>query len=199
MIRLSAITRAQSLHNHCIISFTQFYFDLQDLELDHLLSVKALWSVKDLALGVFLDILQEPVWPTTVWPTTWSQLTNLTRLKFHCKDENEMMHLPDFLTELRSLRDLELAIRFRQLDDPGEGFLVLIASCLPQLTRLFVDVIIITNHDWSGLISDKFDHERLEKICHTISQKVPRMICTSLVDKKSQTPPIVSLTLSCDG
>jgi hypothetical protein len=175
--------------------FYSIFFDLQDLELDHLLSVKALWSVKDLALAFSLNTLQEPM-----WPTTWSQLTNLTRLKFHCKDNNEMMHLPDFLTELRSLRDLEFAIRFSQLHDPGEGFLVLIASCLPQLTRLFVDGIIITHHrDLSGLTSDKFDHERLEQICHTVSQKVPRMICTSLVDTKSQTPPIVSLTLSCDG
>jgi len=85
--------------------------DLQDTQWDHHLSVKTLQNVKDLALDFLMyswDEDEEPVEP--VWPTTWSQLTNLTKLDFHCRDSEYNEILPEFLTKLGSLRDLELTL-----------------------------------------------------------------------------------------
>jgi len=167
----------------------QLLSDLQNRSLGSVLPLKTLQNVRDLTLRCRLHNLGEPE-----WPTTWSQLTDLTRLAFQCFDHVPNYHLPEFLTSLRGLRNLELKTQFSHSVNPIEDYLVLVASCLTQLTRLQMNVV----NRWaesSGIV-----FEEIEQVCQTVSQRVPRMLCT-LLDVVTQSPysPEWSLTFTCDG
>jgi hypothetical protein len=98
--------------------------------------LKSLRSVKDLALDFYIH---GDLWAEPHWPETWSQHTNLSRLAFQCRNDffQWRSFLPEFLTDLRNLRDLEWATGSLYFDNSGgEAYLNLIAKSLTRLTRL---------------------------------------------------------------
>jgi len=108
---------------------------MQASAMGDVLPFETLQNVQDLTFGCHIHSFDEPV-----WPTTWSQLTNLTRLSLHCKGIFPTFYLPEFLTGLRSLRDVGITTGFSQLNHSGEEYLVLLLGCLKQLIRLEIIV-----------------------------------------------------------
>lgn len=115
-----------------------------------------------------------------VWPTTWSQLTKLTKLHFHCTDSRDTTYLPQFLTDLRNVRNLELATDILHFDNSWEEYLVLIAMRLTLLTKL--DIIVAfpfkSQLQWEMM-------QRFEEICKNANHRMPGMqyIPPTYVDK----------------
>jgi len=106
-----------------------------------------------------------------VWPTTWSQLTNLTKLHFRCTDSRNNTYLPQFLTDLRNVRNLELATDIRHFDNSWEEYLVLIAMRLTLLTKLEIIVALPRKSElrWGMM-------ERFEETCKNANHRMPGML-----------------------
>jgi hypothetical protein len=149
--------------------------DLQDTPWERdLLSVKTLQNVKDLALD--LHFLNHHKSEEPVWPTTWSQLTNLTRLAFRWTRYGGRYggtkYLPYFLMDLKSLRDAELATKYHTFGRRSvANDLVLLSTCLTQLTRMQINI----QTSWDSE-TDGGAPEGLEHLCQTVIHRVPGML-----------------------
>jgi hypothetical protein len=143
-------------------------FDLQVGALDRVLPVNTLQNVKDLDFHCFVHE-NEPL-----WPTTWSQLTNLTRLALQCEDADEPgFHFPEFITDLRSLKDLEYTIEIGDFYSSGEEYIVLMTRCLKQLTRLQINVAGSLDPE---LFRSAFDSTNIKQMCQSVIDREPGML-----------------------
>jgi len=158
-----------------VIKPAQSLSDLQDRPFDLVLPIRTLRNVRDLDLTCHSS--EEPLC------TTWSQLTNLTKLALHCQtSDKSQYYFPEVLTDLRSLREVETTTEISHLDNSGQDYLVLIARCLRQLTRLQINVAEPTD---SELFPVAFDSLELEQICQSVCRRVPGML-GSLADVITQ-------------
>jgi len=150
----------------------QLLLDLQDRSLGSVLPLKTLRNVKDLTLSCHLHNIEEPE-----WPTTWSQLTNMTKLAFGCDEDLTIYHRPEFLTELRSLQELKFTTEFDHFERTGEEYLILIAMCLP-----FLQSIVVVRNPPPHSEFEPFQGalEKIKQICLTVSRRMPSMLYTYL-------------------
>ena len=117
---------------------------LQDSEwsLSDLLPWETLENVKDLTLNLTYTG-EEPQ-----WPDDWHQLRSITRLELAIRTDvvTRPEQHPDTVTcsllpfWMPSLIDLEVTVRFSRFHTSGERELVSLIRCLPNLSRLQVDI-----------------------------------------------------------
>jgi len=151
--------------------------DLQDRPFDLVLPVRTLRNVRDFELNCLLHSFGEREC------TTWSQLTNLTKLALHCQaSDKSQYYFLECLTDLRSLREVETTTEIYHLDSSGQDYLVLIARCLRQLTRLQINVAEPRDSD---LFPVAFKSSKLERVCQSVCRRVPGML-GSLADVITQ-------------
>jgi len=108
---------------------------LQETEFGELLPLSALKNVKELTICCEGATKEEPL-----WPSTWGQLTNMTSLRMDCRNNEYQSYLPDFVTNLRSLKTLKATTSFQRFGKSGYAFMEHAASTLTQLTRLQMDI-----------------------------------------------------------
>jgi len=121
-----------------------------------------------LEVGLPMETLQN-VWELVVdeyppcmsresgWPTTWHQLTNVTRLVLSCGREHHLDRPPEFLMGMASLRDLGVTVHARFGDALGGGYLARFTAGLPCLNRLCIHVVGVTQDFLTGAEVDLLD------------------------------------------
>lgn len=102
------------------------------------------------------------------WPAAWAQLT-LTRLTYRLKCEGpnfpHLHHLPELLPLLESLRFLSIGTGFNQFKELVEGYILLLAGCLPQLSCLEVKVV--------GIPETKAAGSAINRVCTSLCMAMP--------------------------
>jgi len=142
--------------------------------LSDLLPLEALQIVKDLTIDCYMSNA-EAVEVKRQWPAGWKQLTSMTRLAFHLSnqaaDGSNEDYLPTFFTEMKSLKAVDLTIKYEFFDQEGGLYISGLTGSLPLLSSLHFDIV-------GREVAD----ERLEELCMDVvlslrlGQQIPEIM-----------------------
>jgi len=78
---------------------------------------------------------------SVVWPSNWTQLTNLSSLKVHCSDRftDVVPPLPSFLTALENLTNLNILGMLDCFTTVAPDYFSFARNCLTGLTKLQIE------------------------------------------------------------
>jgi hypothetical protein len=116
-------------------------------------------------------------------PAAWSQLTSLTKLRYQIETEGSLrvryrppsppkFYMPKFLIQMKSLRDIGVTVMYTAFERSGEGYILSLIYCLPQLSKLRFDI------EEEESVQGLPDRQRLGDICIRVKFMVPELVYT---------------------
>jgi hypothetical protein len=157
------------------------FLQVNERPLSSVLPLETLRNVRDLTLHCHAYSEPEPE-----WPTSWGQLTAITRLSVQLENwaSGRRYLLPPFVAEMGSLRDVEVTAGYSTFENSGEGYTLLVLGCLHLLTRLQVNIMAMTLAERGGGLEVLRD--RLKAICMGVKLRMPEVVYSFVeVDKEA--------------